>query len=68
MELVRQWLELNREAIRAYWDGDLLTDEVIARIATGALRALAMTLRGRRAGPGTDPEKVGKGVSQGKRC
>ena len=32
MELVRQWIELNREAIIAYWNGDLLTDEVIARL------------------------------------
>jgi hypothetical protein len=32
MELVRQWVELNREAIIAYWSGDLLTDEVIARL------------------------------------
>src|SRR5687767_10726411 len=30
MELVRQWIEVNREAIVAYWNGDLLTDEVIA--------------------------------------
>jgi hypothetical protein len=30
--LVRQWIELNREAIIAYWNGDLLTDEVIARL------------------------------------
>ena len=32
LELVRQWIELNREAILAYWDGDLLTDEVIAQL------------------------------------
>jgi hypothetical protein len=32
MELVRQWIEMNREAIIAYWNGDLLTDEVIARL------------------------------------
>ena len=32
MGLVRQWIELNREAILAYWNGDLLTDEVIARL------------------------------------
>ena len=32
MELVRQWIELNRDAIIAYWDGDLLTDEVISRL------------------------------------
>lgn len=30
--LVRQWIELNRETIVAYWNGDLLTDEVIARL------------------------------------
>jgi hypothetical protein len=32
MELVRQWVELNRAPIIAYWNGDLLTDEVIARL------------------------------------
>jgi hypothetical protein len=32
MELVRQWIELNRKASIAYWNGDLLTDEVIARL------------------------------------
>jgi Domain of unknown function (DUF4160) len=32
MDLVRQWIELNREAIVAYWNGDLLTDEVIGRL------------------------------------
>jgi hypothetical protein len=32
LELVRQWIELNREAIIAYGNGDLLTDEVIARL------------------------------------
>ena len=32
MELVRRWIEINREAIVAYWNGDLLTDEVIARL------------------------------------
>jgi Domain of unknown function (DUF4160) len=32
MELVRRWIELNREAIIAYWNGDLLTDEAIARL------------------------------------
>jgi Domain of unknown function (DUF4160) len=32
MELVRQWVEINREAIIAHWNGDLLTDEVIARL------------------------------------
>ena len=32
LELVRQWIELNRETIIAYWDGDLLTDEVITRL------------------------------------
>jgi hypothetical protein len=31
-ELVRRWIELNRETILAYWDGDLLTDEAIARL------------------------------------
>lgn len=29
---VREWVELNREAIIAYWNGDLLTDEVIPRL------------------------------------
>jgi hypothetical protein len=32
MELVRQWIELNRDPILAYRNGDLLTDEVIARL------------------------------------
>lgn len=32
MDLVRQWIEINREAIIAYWNRDLLTDEVIARL------------------------------------
>ena len=32
LERVRQWIELNREAIIAYWNGDLLTDEVIVRL------------------------------------
>ena len=32
LDLVRQWIELNRDAIIAYWDGDLLTDEVVARL------------------------------------
>jgi Domain of unknown function (DUF4160) len=32
LELVRQWIELNQKAIIAYWNGDLLTDEVIARL------------------------------------
>jgi hypothetical protein len=32
MELVRQWIELNRDAIIAYWTGDLLTDEVITKL------------------------------------
>ena len=29
---VRRWIELNRDAILAYWNGDLLTDEAIARL------------------------------------
>lgn len=29
---VRDWIALNREAIIAYWDGDLLTDEVISQL------------------------------------
>jgi hypothetical protein len=32
LDLVRRWIELNRDTIIAYWDGDLLTDEVIARL------------------------------------
>ena len=32
LELVQRWVELNRDTIIAYWDGDLLTDEVIARL------------------------------------
>jgi len=39
LELVRQWIELNREAIMAYWNGDLLTDEVIARLKPVAPRS-----------------------------
>jgi hypothetical protein len=31
-ELVRQWIEVNREAILAYWNGDLLTDELVTRL------------------------------------
>lgn len=30
--LVRRWIELNRDVLVAYWDGDLLTDEVIDRL------------------------------------
>jgi hypothetical protein len=29
---VQRWIELNRDVILAYWDGDLLTDEAIARL------------------------------------
>jgi hypothetical protein len=32
LSLVRRWIELNRDAIIADWDGDLLTDEVVARL------------------------------------
>ncbi len=32
LELVRRWIELNRDAIIAYWSGDLLTDEVILQL------------------------------------
>jgi hypothetical protein len=32
LELVRQWIEPNRDTLIAYWNGDLLTDEVIARL------------------------------------
>lgn len=32
LELVRQWVVLNQEAILAYWTGELLTDEVIGRL------------------------------------
>jgi hypothetical protein len=32
LERIRRWVELNREAPLAYWDGDLLTDEVIAKL------------------------------------
>jgi len=32
LERVRQWIELNREALLAYWDGALLTDEVMQRL------------------------------------
>jgi len=36
LELVRRWVELNRDALLAYWNGDLLTDEVIARLQPAA--------------------------------
>jgi hypothetical protein len=29
---VRRWIELNRDAILAYWAGEIFTDEVIARL------------------------------------
>jgi Domain of unknown function (DUF4160) len=29
---VRRWIELNRDAILAYWAGGIFTDEVIARL------------------------------------
>ncbi len=29
---VRRWIELNRDVKLAYWHGDLLTDEAIARL------------------------------------
>lgn len=32
LALVRRWIELNRDAILGYWNGDLMTDEVIARL------------------------------------
>ena len=32
LSLARRWIELNRDAIIAYGDGDLLTDEVVARL------------------------------------
>ena len=38
LELVRHWVDLNRDALLAYRNGDLLTDEVIAKlrsVATG---------------------------------
>lgn len=31
---VRQWIELNHDAISAHWNGDLLTDEVIEQLKT----------------------------------
>ena len=34
LELVRRWIEINREALLAYWNGDLLTDEIIGRLAS----------------------------------
>ena len=33
LALTRSWIELNREALLAYWDGDVLTDEAIDRLA-----------------------------------
>lgn len=32
--LVRRWIELNRDTILAYWNGDLFTDEAIARLVS----------------------------------
>src|SRR4051812_37186854 len=32
LALVRRWIELNRDALLAYWEGDALTDEVIGRL------------------------------------
>jgi hypothetical protein len=32
LALVRRWIELNRDVLLAYWDGDLLTDEALARL------------------------------------
>lgn len=32
LALVRRWIELNRDTILAYWNGDLLTDEAIGRL------------------------------------
>ena len=32
LDQVRRWIELNRDAIVDYWNGDLLTDEAIARL------------------------------------
>ena len=32
LALVRRWVELNRDALVAYWDGELLSDEVIGRL------------------------------------
>jgi hypothetical protein len=32
LALVRRWVELNRDELVAYWEGDALTDEVIARL------------------------------------
>lgn len=32
LALVRRWVEMNRDALVAYWEGDLLTDEVLGRL------------------------------------
>lgn len=32
LALVRRWIELNRDVLVEYWDGDLLTDELIGRL------------------------------------
>jgi hypothetical protein len=32
LDLVRRWIAFNRAALLAYWDGDLLTDEVIGQL------------------------------------
>jgi hypothetical protein len=36
LELVRHWVDLNRDALLAYRNGDLLTDEVIAKLRSVA--------------------------------
>ncbi len=37
LELVGRWVELNRDVLLAYWNGDLLTDEVIARLSSARM-------------------------------
>ena len=32
LTLIQRWVELNRDALLSYWDGSLLTDEVIGRL------------------------------------
>lgn len=32
LDLVRRWVEVNQDAFLAYWNSDLLTDEVITRL------------------------------------
>jgi hypothetical protein len=32
LALIRQWIELNRDLLLAYWEGEIFTDEVIDKL------------------------------------